>query len=445
MKEYKIALTINVRDRRNKKGDGFMDVQVSALGAICALVIAIILILKKVAPPYGMIAGALIGGLIGGVNIADTVNLMIEGAQGIIPAVLRILAAGILAGVLIESGAAAVIAETIVKKLGETKALLALALATLILTTVGVFVDVAVITVAPIALAIAKRTGMSKPAILLAMIGGGKAGNLMSPNPNAIAASDAFNIPLTSVMAAGIIPAVFGVAATYLVAKRLVKKGTMVQAEEIDTVDASSLPLFLTAIIAPIVTIVLLALRPLFDLNIDPMVALPAGGIVGAIVMKKGKQLNTYAISGLGKMSGVAIMLLGTGTLAGIIANSQLKDVIIHGLSAIGLPAYVLAPVSGIFMSAATASTTAGTAVASQVFGSTILELGVSALAGAAMVHAGATVLDHLPHGSFFHATGGSVNMKIKERLKLIPYESLIGLIMAIVSTLIFGVLKLYG
>ena len=422
-----------------------MDVQVSALGAICALVIAIILILKKVAPAYGMIAGALIGGLIGGVNIADTVNLMIEGAQGIIPAVLRILAAGILAGVLIESGAAAVIAETIVKKLGETKALLALALATLILTTVGVFVDVAVITVAPIALAIAKRTGMSKPAILLAMIGGGKAGNLMSPNPNAIAASDAFNIPLTSVMAAGIIPAVFGVAATYLVAKRLVKKGTMVQAEEIDTVDASSLPLFLTAIIAPIVTIVLLALRPLFDLNIDPMVALPAGGIVGAIVMKKGKQLNTYAISGLGKMSGVAIMLLGTGTLAGIIANSQLKDVIIHGLSAIGLPAYVLAPVSGIFMSAATASTTAGTAVASQVFGSTILELGVSALAGAAMVHAGETVLDHLPHGSFFHATGGSVNMKIKERLKLIPYESLIGLIMAIVSTLIFGVLKLYG
>ncbi|KNH19951.1 GntP family permease [Priestia megaterium] len=422
-----------------------MDVQVSALGAICALVIAIILILKKVAPAYGMIAGALIGGLIGGVNIADTVNLMIEGAQGIIPAVLRILAAGILAGVLIESGAAAVIAETIVKKLGETKALLALALATLILTTVGVFVDVAVITVAPIALAIAKRTGMSKPAILLAMIGGGKAGNLMSPNPNAIAASDAFNIPLTSVMAAGIIPAIFGVAVTYLVAKRLVKKGTMVQAEEIDTVDASSLPLFLTAIIAPIVTIVLLALRPLFDLNIDPMVALPAGGIVGAIVMKKGKQLNTYAISGLGKMSGVAIMLLGTGTLAGIIANSQLKDVIIHALSAIGLPAYVLAPVSGIFMSAATASTTAGTAVASQVFGSTILELGVSALAGAAMVHAGATVLDHLPHGSFFHATGGSVNMKIKERLKLIPYESLIGLIMAIISTLIFGVLKLYG
>jgi GntP family gluconate:H+ symporter len=66
----------------------------------------------------------------------------------------------------------------------------------MILTTVGVLVDVAVITVSPIALAIARRAKLSKTAILLAMIGGGKAGNIMSPNPNAIAASDAYAYPL---------------------------------------------------------------------------------------------------------------------------------------------------------------------------------------------------------------------------------------------------------
>jgi gluconate:H+ symporter, GntP family len=422
-----------------------LDIQVSAFGAIVALVVAIFLILKKVSPAYGMIAGALIGGLAGGVDITNTVNLMMEGAKGIIPAVLRILAAGVLAGVLIESGAAAVIAETIVKKAGETRALLALAIATMILTMVGVFIDVAVITVAPIALAIANRAGISKTAILFAMIGGGKAGNIMSPNPNAIAASDAFQIPLTSVMAAGIIPAIFGLAVTYILAKKLVKKGSNVTAQESETKINGKLPLILPAIVAPLVTIILLALRPLFDINIDPMIALPAGGIAGALAMGRIKQINDYAVSGLGKMSGVAIMLLGTGTLAGIIANSGLKDVLINGLDALGLPAFVLAPVSGIFMSAATASTTAGTAVASQVFGSTILEMGVTALAGAAMVHAGATVLDHLPHGSFFHATGGSVNMEIKERLKLIPYETVVGLTLAIVSTLIFGIFKFFG
>src|SRR5690625_2830327 len=89
-------------------------------------------------------------------------------------------------------------------------------------------------------------------------------------------------------------------------------------------------------------------------------------------------------------------------------------------------------------------STTAGTVVAGNVFGSTIMELGVAGLAGAAMVHAGATVFDHLPHGSFFHATGGSVFMNLKERMKLIPYETLVGLTLAVASTLVFGVLKLF-
>ncbi|THA09161.1 GntP family permease [Rodentibacter pneumotropicus] len=417
---------------------------VSAFGALVALIVAIFLILKKVSPAYGMLVGALVGGLVGGVDLSQTVTLMIGGAQGITTAVMRILAAGVLAGVLIESGAANSIAESITNKLGETRALLALALATMILTAVGVFVDVAVITVSPIALALARRTDLSKAAILLAMIGGGKAGNIMSPNPNAIAAADTFHLPLTSVMMAGIIPAIVGLGLTYFLAKRLINKGSKVTDKEVVMVESQNLPSFYTALVAPLVAILLLALRPLFDIKVDPLIALPLGGLIGALCMGKLRQANSYAISGLGKMAPVAIMLLGTGALAGIIANSGLKDVLIQGLEHSGLPSYILAPISGALMSLATASTTAGTAVASNVFSSTLLELGVSSLAGAAMIHAGATVFDHMPHGSFFHATGGSVNMEMKERLKLIPYESAVGLLMTIVSTLIFGVFNLF-
>ena len=184
-----------------------------------------------------------------------------------------------------------------------------------------------------------------------------------------------------------------------------------------------------------------MSLRPIADINIDPLVALPIGGIVGVFAMGKIRHLNEYALEGLAKMSGVAILLLGTGTISGIIANSGLKDLIITGLEAGGLPAFILAPISGILMSAATASTTSGTAVASTVFGNTILGLGISPLAGAAMIHSGATVLDHLPHGSFFHATGGSVHLDIQDRLKVIPYESLVGLGMTIVSTITYGII----
>ncbi|BDH47047.1 gluconate:proton symporter [Salmonella enterica subsp. enterica serovar Choleraesuis] len=418
---------------------------VSTAGALVALVVAIFLILRKVPPVYGMLAGALAGGIVGGADLVQTISLMITGAQGITNAVLRILGAGVLAGVLIESGAANRIAETIVHKVGEKRALLALAVATMLLTAVGVFVDVAVITVSPIALAIAHRADISKMAILLAMIGGGKAGNVMSPNPNTIAAAETFHVPLTSLMAAGIIPGLFGLALAYFIARRLKHRGSKVESKELVLTQSGSLPSFTAAITAPVVAIILLSLRPIAGIAIDPLLALPLGGLAGAVVMGQWRNANKYMISGLSRMAPVAIMLLGTGSLAGIIANSELKDALIQVLSGSGMPSYLLAPVSGALMSMATASTTAGTAVASAVFSSTLMDMGIAALAGAAMVHAGATVLDHLPHGSFFHATGGSVNMQVHERLKLLPYETLVGLMIAFVSTLMFGVFGLAG
>lgn len=414
--------------------------QVTALGAIIGLVIAIFLIIKKVHPAYGLIIGALAGGIIGGAGVEGTVKLMIDGSKGMMPAVLRILTAGVLAGILIKSGAASKIAETIIEKIGEKNALIALTIATMVLTAVGVFVDVSVITVSPIALAVANKTGLTKTGILIAMVGGGKAGNIISPNPNTIAAANNFNVPLTSVMLAGVIPAIFGIIITIIISKKLAKKGSFVSLSEvIEEVDDK--PSFLASIIGPLVAILLLALRPIANIAVDPLLALPIGGLVGIIAMGKVKKINEYAQFGLSKMSGVAILLIGTGTIAGIISNSALKDVIVNSLTYIGLPAFLLAPISGILMSAATASTTSGTAVASSVFGQTILDLGVGALPAAAMIHAGATVLDHLPHGSFFHATGGSVSMPMKERLKLIPYESLVGLGMTIVSTIIYGII----
>ena len=61
------------------------------------------------------------------------------------------------------------------------------------------------------------------------------------------------------------------------------------------------------------------------------------------------------------------------------------------------------------------------------------------------MIHAGSFVFDGLPHGSFFHISAGSVNMEISERLKLIIWESLVGIAMVGLSTVLFGAFKLVG
>ena len=385
--------------------------------------------------------GALLGGVIGGAGIAGTVAFMVAGAKAITPSVLRILTAGVLAGVLIETGAARKIAQAIVKAVGENLALLALALATLVLTAVGVFVDVAVITVAPVALAVARQANLTKLAILCAMVGGGKAGNVISPNPNTIALSSAFKVSLLDLMMANALPAVIGLTVTYLLACRLRRQGDFVNEDEVPVTE-EELPNLFGALIGPLVTISLLALRPLCKIEVDPLIALPAGGVFGCLVMGKMKKLDEYVTFGLGKMSSVAILLVGTGTIAGVIQNSALKSLLIGFLKQSGLPPYVLAPTSGALMSAATASTTAGSIVASATFASAIVALGVKALCAAAMMHAGATVLDHLPHGSFFHATGGAVGMSLENRLRLLPYETLIGFTLAIISTVQHGVLN---
>lgn len=411
----------------------------NTIGALLGLVVAIILIIKKVQPAYSLILGALIGGLIGGGGLVTTVNTMVTGAQSMMSSVLRIMTSGILAGALIKTGSAEKIAETIVSKLGEKRAVAAISIATMIICAVGVFIDISVITVAPIALAIGKKAGLSKSGVLLAMIGGGKAGNILSPNPNTIAASEAFEVSLTSLMMENAIPAVCALVVTILLSSFLAKKkNDLIETGDADSQTDKKLPGFLAAISGPLVVILLLALCPLFDISIDPLIALPLGGLVSILATGHLKHTREYMEFGLSKVIGVSVLLIGTGTIAGIIKASALQYDVITLLEAMNMPAFVLAPLSGILMAGATASTTAGSTIASQTFASTLTGAGVSALSAAAMIHAGATVVDSLPHGSFFHATGGSVNMTIKDRVKLIPYEACVGLTSTIVAVMLY-------
>lgn len=410
----------------------------SAVGALIGLALAIALILRKISPVYALMLGALVGGLCGGMSLPATVSAMIYGVNDITSAVLRILAAGVLTGVLVVTGAAESISNTIVSRLGEKHVHLSLALATMLLTAIGVFIDVAVITVAPIALTVASRLRLSRSSVLLMMIGGGKCGNIISPNPNTIICAENFNVDLYSVMCANLLPALLGLAFTVWVVGRMVKRREDVVS---DTTTANAgwhsgeIPSFTGAMAGPAFSIILLALRPIAGVSIDPLVALPAGGLVGIVAMRRLKLLGKCLRYGLEKMTGVAVLLIGTGTIAGIIKASTIKDLLLGILSEAGISDALMAPAAGILMSAATASTTAGATIASSSFADVILASGVSGMWGAAMINAGSTVLDHLPHGSFFHATGGVAELSIATRMRLIPYETSIGVVLTFAST----------
>lgn len=409
----------------------------SAIAATIALVLAVVLIIRKLSPVYSLLLGALVGGLLSGWGLQDTVARMVDGVKDITPAIVRIIAAGVLTGMLVKTGAAQRISLGIIKGLGPKHVYLALAVSSLALTACGVFIDVAVITIAPIAIIAGSKVGLSRTKLLLAMIGGGKCGNIVSPNPNTIIAAENFDAPLSSVMAAGIVPALIGLVVTVFVIIPLMPRTDRLEVQSGQGED-KNLPSFMASIAGPLVAIALLALRPICGFAVDPLVALPAGGIAGIITTGSWRKTGECLRYGLEKMSGIAVLLVGTGTIAGIIKASAIKDVLIGMLSGWDSGAVIMAPLSGAIMSAASASTTAGATIASASFAPTILGAGISAVWAAAMTNAGATVLDHLPHGSFFHATGGSVGMDVKARLRLIPYECLVGLVLAACSVAAF-------
>lgn len=428
---------------------------ISWWGALIGLALAIYLILKKLNPVYSLMLGAIIGALLGGASLTGTIDILVKGEQSVMGTVLRVLAAGMLAGVMMESGAAETLARTIVDKLGDRMAILSLALATMVITAVGVFIPVAVLIVAPIALEVGRRMHISKLALLVALSGGGKAGNIISPNANTIAAAKGFGLELSQVMIADFIPAVVALIVTVIVARLLVKKGDAVMEADLgDMVDSDTgnLPTLGQAVVTPILAIVLLLLNPigqvahltlLTKVNLDATYVLPFAAIVGALVMKKGRELRDYARVGMTRMTDVVLILIGAGAIGATITSSNLPQLLIKGVEASHMPGVLLAPISGILMAAATASTSTGVILATGSFAKAILGFGVAPLAAATMVHTGAIVIDQLPQGNYFHVTANAMHMDLRQRSQGILYEAMVGGLAMLTATILYGFLHL--
>jgi GntP family gluconate:H+ symporter len=157
------------------------------------------------------------------------------------------------------------------------------------------------------------------------------------------------------------------------------------------------------------------------------------------LAMGKRKEILSYTAAGLQNMTSTVLILIGAGAIAGLISASNLSVEVVGLIKASGISGTFLAPISGILMAAATASTSTGVILATGSFSKAILNMGTAPIAAAAMVHTGATVIDHLPQGNYFHVTASGMKMSIKERLSVVPFESIVGGTMMIVATILYG------
>ena len=429
-----------------------MEMTLAWWAALLGLALAIILILRKLNTTYALLLGAVFGCLIGGAGFVNTTNIIVEGTQSVMGTVGRVLAAGVLAGVMMESGAADRIAQTIVGVFGKHMAILSLALATMIICAVGVFIPVAVLIVAPIAIEVGTRLHISKLALLVALSGGGKAGNIISPNPNTIAVASGFKVDVSSVMISSFIPALFGLAMTVVLATLIQRRGMLVETdttlqESVASNNKENLPSISRSLVAPVLAVSLLLINPLgsvFNIgvlksfHVDAMYILPFAAIVGLLAMRQGSKILDYTKAGLQRMIDVVLILIGAGALGGLITHSDLPAQIVKLIDSMGISGSFLAPISGILMAAAAASTSTGVILGSKSFGVSILSFGVTPTAAAVTMQAGATVIDALPHGNYFHVTAKTLNMTIAQRMHALVYEAMIGLTMTIAATVMY-------
>lgn len=209
-----------------------------------------------------------------------------------------------------------------------------------------------------------------------------------------------------------------------------------------------NLPTLSKALVTPIITIVLLMISPigsmigvdfLAKLKIDSLFILPFAGVIGCLALGRRKQILEYCSAGLNRMTPTILIIIGAGAIGGLITASHLPAQVVALVKSSGISGTFLAPIAGTLMAAATASTSTGVILATGSFSNAILNTGVAPLSAAVMTHAGATVIDHLPHGTYFHVTRNAMNMTMKDRMKVVLFESLVGLTMTIAAIILYG------
>lgn len=413
-----------------------------------AIGLSIFLIIKQVVPIVALFIGGAVGVLLGGANLAAVLDLFITGTGNMSGVNIRVVAGGVMAGVLIGSGAMETIARSIIDNLGERRLLLAIALSAFIATAVGVFVTIGVIILAPIGLEVGKKAGLSKASVILALSGGGKAGNLISPNANTVVAAELFDVELSAVMLGGALPALAGFALTVVLASHLKMKGEGILAEDVTYTQGAGTPSqalgFKKAMAAPMAMMVLLLVGPILNLwmdapwaIIDAMFALPLAAVMGALVMGKHRELVSYVNLGLTKVMPVVLTMMGAGVLGEMISRSAMPTAIQTGIAQMGIPSFLLAPISGALLATAAGSTVTGVILAGGAFAPALLGMGTAPLSSAVMMHAGAIISD-VPHGNYVLATCDVFKIDMKQRAKVLPYETLIGFIMVVVAVVLF-------
>ena len=433
------------------------------IAAAVGIVVLLLLIIKfKLHPVISMMIAAIIIGVGVGMPLTMISDTVEKGVGKTLQGIALLVGLGSMFGGILEvSGGAQRIAQTLIDKLGQKKAGVALGITGLVIGTT-VFFEAGVVVLIPLAFSVAKQTKKSTLYYAIPLLAGLASGYaFVPPSAGSVLVADSLGVNLGVMIMVGIPTALICMVVAGVIWGRFIGDKVFtklpVNVEEIKD-EPKELPPFglvLGVILIPLVLILISTIskylpipanvqnvlafigKPFLALTIATLAAMYFLGIKRGYTGEQLKKILDHSLRPVGM---ILLVIASGGVIRWMLQDSGLGEIIGPALEKSGMPLILVAFLIALLVRASVGSSMVAMTMASGIMATMPAIMATSVLYRAAMCCAicgGATALSHVNDAGFW-LVGTFLEIDEKTTLKSwTVMETLIGVTALIVSLII--------
>ena len=433
------------------------------IAAAVGIIVLLLLIIKfKLHPVISMMIAAIIIGVGAGMPLTMISSTVEKGVGKTLQGIALLVGLGSMFGGILEvSGGAQRIAQTLIDKLGQKKAGVALGITGLVIGTT-VFFEAGVVVLIPLAFSVAKQTKKSTLYYAIPLLAGLASGYaFVPPSAGSVLVADSLGVNLGVMIMVGVPTALICMVVAGVIWGRFIgdkvftKLPVNVQEIKEDSKELPPFGLVLGVILIPLVLILISTISKYLPIpaNIQNVLSfigktflaltiatLAAMYFLGIRRGYTGEQLKKILDHSLRPVGMILLVIASGGVIRWMLQDSGLGEIIGPALEKSGMPLIIVAFLIALLVRASVGSSMVAMTMASGIMATMPAVMATSMLYRAAMCCAicgGATALSHVNDAGFW-LVGTFLEIDEKTTLKSwTVMETLIGVTSLIVSLII--------
>ena len=433
------------------------------IAAAVGIIVLLLLIIKfKLHPVISMMIAAIIIGVGAGMPLTMISSTVEKGVGKTLQGIALLVGLGSMFGGILEvSGGAQRIAQTLIDKLGQKKAGVALGITGLVIGTT-VFFEAGVVVLIPLAFSVAKQTKKSTLYYAIPLLAGLASGYaFVPPSAGSVLVADSLGVNLGVMIMVGVPTALICMVVAGVILGRFIgdkvftKLPVNVQEIKEDSKELPPFGLVLGVILIPLVLILISTIskylpipaniqnvlsfigKPFLALTIATLAAMYFLGIRRGYTGEQLKKILDHSLRPVGM---ILLVIASGGVIRWMLQDSGLGEIIGPALEKSGMPLIIVAFLIALLVRASVGSSMVAMTMASGIMATMPAVMATSMLYRAAMCCAicgGATALSHVNDAGFW-LVGTFLEIDEKTTLKSwTVMETLIGVTSLIVSLII--------